>query len=605
MTRQASNNFRGLVPLLDPVRAEQPYCVDGRNFMVRTDGVQSAFGFRCFLAQPGAIPTSKTIDGRLPGLQGVQSLRSIFGTIYYCTRNGIFSYHERERWLHPHWWYEESTKYIHPWTYALVGSVEYFATKGVNIIAHSVTEDFWYELADSSDTTSICECGGRLVVVTEELIKWSAVANGEDMAPDPDTGAGFQVLYSAGQICYSYGDGVLTYTANGIFRSALTNSAVVFRHLPFYGNEFVPFNPWCVVEMPDNTQVFLTDHGFYITDGNKAPELWQPLMSEFFADLQELVEPAPFSTAIRLTSLQKERIIAVSIVPFDTQNPWLFEDAWIYHTRTDQWGSLNRFHYGLLEYSFLLGEFLGNHAGFIDEHGDFNLFTHESSINDYATAQPVNHDILDFRQSRAGGQRRVGSDIVMDATVAVYSEPEVTSLRNIAGLYGINMEEIVPGTDVIESTVLDSNTRLGPFRLTDIEEISRLYELDEIIVHSGRVVTDSFDDYNKPFDRAIFIDFNLLNGEEDYGQSSAITAQYHLDVFPTIDGKTAQPINYPLKHVEDFKEGTSRRFVLGTQGIYHFLDFSVVVPGGNYSIQTTELSLMPRGILIGAGMTNA
>ena len=384
--------FRGLLPGIDRKRVPEPFVVSGRDFIVDVDGPVAALSrdwiFYRQIDEPRGIQTLDTIDK---------------DDKYYMTADAICKYDVTTRQLYPVF-HHATRQDFWPWSMGIVGNIQYFANPEVGLLSYNPSNGAW-QLVTGANIPAIvyacCESFGRLVLLGDTLIHWSAIDDGTNsgFTPSTVTGAGFQVLSILSSrtqplMVLPYTFGFLTYTGDGVIRSEITNAANPFRHKVISGRHKI-LNPWCVVQISEGEteqHVFCTARGLYVTDGLKQPELWQPLMSEYlhrniFPAMSKNIE----DNTVRLSYSFEEGFFMVSIAE-DSRNS-IYSKAFILYL--EEWGVYSSTHTGFGTVYMNAGPDPGFYFGVFDVEGTMFRFSKSDHIRYYP---PADLWLVDYRK---------------------------------------------------------------------------------------------------------------------------------------------------------------------------------------------------------------
>lgn len=368
-TRVEVAQFGGLTPALDRKQVAEPSVVDGKNFTFTAEGPKNAFAADYFSYQ--SIGPAKLI----------QSFE-IADKFFYFSTDAVYSFDDvNDIWV-PEFVFGASYTELFPWSRALVGGVYYFIKAGSPLLSFNPNTQTWTSVDAGtnnipSGAVQVTQSGGRLIILGSASVAYSAIDDGTDLLPDPGTGAGFQSLGIVGGGeplgVREVSDGFITYTTEGTLHSQVVDSIVPFRHLPLSQNIF-PINPWCIVDIEKRRHIVLTDTNFWNVR-NRQPELWQPLMAEYFREtLFKRYNPA-LNAIYALFYIPEDEEFFVS---FSTsERPLEFNDSYVLKIQLDKWGFFNRHHHQILRLQSLSVSAGKNTSGFttnIQEIGYVKVF---------------------------------------------------------------------------------------------------------------------------------------------------------------------------------------------------------------------------------------
>lgn len=546
MPRLPVPEVAGLNPILAPVRAQEPYVIDGRNFMITVDGIEESFVYENLLAFNTADPPVAT--NRLAKPHGAQSIRVPGGATYLCTQDGIYTFNPVTKVLTRVYQIMTPPSTVFAWTHAHVGNFDYFARRDVGLISHNRTDDTWATETGDEATTAIacCESGGRLITLTRALVNWSAIGDGKSRATSTTTGAGFQLLNHEGVICLAFNRGFLIYTEGGITRAEITQNVIPFRILPFAAYDIRPLNSFCVVRWLNNLHVILTRQGLYVTDGIQPPQVWEPLMSEYLQSqiLQAGVGETNFQMALT-ASLERQRLF-VSLRARGAP-PNIFTHAFVLDPVVNHWGQMGIEHAGVFEFVYAPSFDLASLGGFLSRDGNVCRFTEDAYNRDFTEESP-------------------------------------TTL-----------------VDVARSSFVE----IGPFRAVSQERPDKLSEMQALILIVGFSETDNeCESYGicpgavtRTEDYGDCVDSDADDKCEDYGICPTGTAKPLVSVRSTIDGQS--PFNEVQAQTHPaFDQGNYCQYVMNSQGLYHNVRLTTDPVTGPYAIKLFEMTINEAGVVI-------
>jgi len=347
MARLEANSIKGLIPALDRKKVTQPFVVDGKNFIVDVEGAKSGAG------------ADQTAENFLAEPRYTQSFITDADTkAWIFTQGAILRPYYDEQQLEPVYVFTEPVE-KQPWSHALVGGKHYFARRDVGLIEYDPLTDAWLIVdgvtygANIPDNIVACtESDGRLVVLAQGLVAWSTVDDGSDFALSTATGAGAQSLsilgsYSLDSVIgiYKVVDGFITMTRDGMMKSTITRTIIVFRHRVL-SKKYVPVNAWSVVQDRDDSIIYLAIDGLYKTEGD-IPKLWQPLMSEY---LRIHILDVASDTSEGIFKLQYLLNRDYLIVHYaENAQKGIYTKAWMLAIKIDEWFSFDEVHTSICE----------------------------------------------------------------------------------------------------------------------------------------------------------------------------------------------------------------------------------------------------------------
>lgn len=349
---------------IDVKQITKPTVVDGRNFLVDINGPYSAFG--------GDLLTSD----RFAQAVTVQSFR-VGERMLYLTEDGIYEYSVAARALVLRVGFAPALPLNACWTRAQVGPVHFFARKGAGLWCYNPALNWFYQVIGEFIPVDLISCAGlagRLLLLSESFLHWSAFDDGVDFAPDVGTGAGFQSLSLVGSnpkgmIATDFA--VFTFLSNGVMETTAINSPLVFRHSRARWSQ-TPLSPWCLTEVGKGKALFLSAEGLYEITQEGTKE-FAPLFGEFlsrkflprFADSVNL--------PVRLAYLESMRTLFLSVNTVGFGHKYAY--AWANYLPRNEWGRFDRQHTSLIEWQATPSTLNAFRGAWTDFSGDIRLFT--------------------------------------------------------------------------------------------------------------------------------------------------------------------------------------------------------------------------------------
>lgn len=366
--------FKGILPALDRRQPTDKFVLDGQNFLIDAEGPYSAFGTQIVTQSRIRNPE----DANTFRVQTENFLFTADAVLKYDTVSGIF---------YPIFTFPINNTDF-PWSQAVVGGVHYFAKKNSAIFSYNPLTDTWVTVTTNvvSVPHAVTKSGGRLIILGDNDVQWSAIDNGTDLATDIEKGVGIQSLAIVGggnslAILPTF-DGFITYTSTGSMKSELVDSINPFRHFPLTGDQgIIPLSQYTVIETANNEHVILSKTGFYITTG-KVPAPYQPLMSEFFRRQILPAHDLTNATIFKLTFNADRQWFIVSIA--ENEQAFNYTIAYVLYIPRDEWGLFNRPHVGFGELSISEGTLKGFNFGFFDAEGYLHKFVDFPHLEQHA-----------------------------------------------------------------------------------------------------------------------------------------------------------------------------------------------------------------------------
>lgn len=629
--------FKGLQLSVDRKRFPDLYCADGQNFFVDIDGPVSGFGRQWRINEAIASPL------------GAQSLKNITeDNVYYFLNDCIAQWDETTRTLLPVYRHTARTT-LWPWTRAVCGDVIYFCNKDIGIVYYDAVSGVFAQLVSAhlpETPLAICTVGGRLYILGETFVVWSAIDDATDtgLAPSTSTGAGFQSLSilsarSRPVMCLPYADGVLVYTSVGIMKSELReNTPNPFRHRILSRAHRV-LNPWAVVSLVDDTRsasevhVLMTPKGLFQTTGRELPVPWQQVASEyFFRTLFPTLDIATReSMTVRLDNSPLSGWLSVAVSQDGPAGT--YTKTFVHYPTTDDWGVLNRTHVGFVEFVYEEEFFYGTVDGF----GSIATFEASDTERVFPVATDWQFEMpfpFDVPAQYAG----LGAVSIMPSTVVVTARDMrfVTQAGVWDTAYEISThlsDELIDASadqnavrddaPYIFSAAFDSRTALirigvttltwadesldsyvllGPIRLPENPQIATdmLTQLQymQIDMVAGNI-NDTTEDY-LDYQSELIVDWNTETGNEDWGQTASAGSQYHPEFVGTLDGYSVwMPNNVDqLLEPELIEDADATRQYAGVvSGMYLFLKINADEVGESFHLKHLRYTLTTAGRL--------
>ena len=361
---KTSADFQGLSPAIDPRRIQQPHIIDARNVLIDGDGPKSYFGSEFFSYQ------------KLANAKFTKSVR-IDQRSFILGAEGIFEFNNTEFVYDILYEFATTITNSHPWSTAFVGNKYYFAHPQAGLIEFNPLTETFTEITGPlvpNTIYGITESNGRLIILSEDTVQWSALDSGTDLTPSLATGAGAQglaIIGGTGIRVAAVVTGFLTFTSQGILKSEFNNSAAVYSHRPLTIDQTL-LTPHSLIEIEPDTAVFLSRTGLWTTRGD-APKEYAPLMSEYFR--QSLV--TQFDTSIKdIFRLDYSRDLQILFLSIGSESePNVYPQTYAnYLPIQDKWGVFNEKHTGFLDVYVPSGPFRGFNFGYMCPDGYIHLF---------------------------------------------------------------------------------------------------------------------------------------------------------------------------------------------------------------------------------------
>lgn len=366
-----ATQIKGLLPSLDSRRVNSPHIIDGSNFMVGIDGPSSSFA------------STEIFDKALALPEFFQSFRTDAQTdSWFFLREGIFKPDLESGNLIPVFLYGGyDTTYYYPTTHDIVGGKHYFANPFIGLVQYDPLADSWTSISGGSVPSGIVTCvqvGARLVVVAPGIIAWSSIDDGTDFVPSTSTGAGFQSLSIVGSSAwqdiigiYRTVQGFLVFTKSGTVQGKLLTGIVPFSVKPIKFRRF-PINPWAVTQYTNDTLIFLSDQGLFMTDGTKL-EPFNEILGNFMRD--EVLPNLSFSGEgfVALEYISSLNWLFIMFSQSGTRG--YYDRAYVVDMQTQEIGVFDKTFTGICELVFSDSIYKGLNAGYVDIEGSVFVFT--------------------------------------------------------------------------------------------------------------------------------------------------------------------------------------------------------------------------------------
>lgn len=622
--------FRGLQPGIDRKRVPDAYVVEGENFLVDVDGPVSIFGKRWQIFDSIEEP------------RGIQALDDgPEEDLYWCLHDSINVWEPATRQLVPVFEHPQRVEWW-PWTRARVGTFIYLCNKEIGLIRYCTTACLWQAVTGSNvppDPIAVCESGGRLVILSNEFITWSAIDDGSNagLAPSTATGAGFQSLSIISSnpralMVLPYSGGVISYARAGVLRSELRETSPnPFRHRVISRTHPV-LNPWCAIVLPSvgdseepESHLFLTPRGFYTTDGRERPKMWQPLLSEYFhRQVLPRLQHADFNRmSVRLGRLFQDNAVTVSVS--EDSRSAIYTHAWVVYTPTGDVGNYAQGHTAFVPF-IKDGEY---ESGVVDVNGIMWSFTFTA----FDLAYPAETLwTVDFRlptESWPAIFRGISAESLLGThmtlmtespenfvTAAVYNTrttvfrgespavldtPYEAAIGDTASVWFTDINRVARAVDEGVPQPLNASILVGPLKLPGAEPlpaVDTLLQTQSIIVgmlEGG--IADEIRDYLTT-DTDVIEDWNVLDGQEDWGQLAGDVTNYTVHLQGTLDGYRVWQVDGVPQEISPElakSEGRTQHMVGVVAGQYLFLRVTTDVLGESFHLKHLKASVTSAG----------
>lgn len=386
-TEQTWNKFQGLLPAVDAVQPQAPFVVNGANFMLDVQGPYSTFYSRIMTYAQLAIPA------------GSFTFRTQ-NDLIIATTGCILRYDSTTMRYYPVYTFNDPG-IIWPWSFANIDNKYYLTKKGIGgVLQYDALANSWTLLTSFMPTgvVGLCSAYGRLIVLGDSDVAWSAQDDGTNMVPDLTSGAGFQGTSLVGGAGYPIAvlettDGFITYTAKGCMKSTFVNAVgTPWQHTVLTKN-YMPLSPFLAVQTADLEHIILDRKGLFSTNGAQF-QPYAPMFSEYLQKtLLKNLGPIVNYPVLQLYWYDSAKFLFLSVA--SQASPQLFSKAFVYYSNVDGWGSFDQFHYGFGELNNTSSPNIGYNFGYLDTFGYYRLFIDDAIIeakpdkNAYYFYQPV------------------------------------------------------------------------------------------------------------------------------------------------------------------------------------------------------------------------
>lgn len=628
---QEYRQFKGLIPLIDRRRIEEPYVVAGDNFLVDADGPVSAFA------------RSWVLYNAIDDARAHQTLKSIDEQdTYHFASNAICLYDTDSRQLYPV--YVHTTRVaFYPWTRAVCGGVLYLCNPEVGIVYYNPVTGYWGLLSGvnvPATPYAICESYGRLVILSQSYVTWSAIDDGTNsgLAPSTVTGAGSQglsILASKATplMILAFEAGVLVYCKQGILRGEFVQSTNPFRWFTI-SREHSLLNPWAICLYGDanhQAHVFLTHRGLFLTRGER-PELFESAMSEYlhkqvFKDLAH--NNTEFTTALAYDT--DTGWLSLSIA-FDSRER-VYTGAYVFYQPSGEWGFMSRTHTSFTSVALNGGAFLGMWYGMCDSNGTVWRFTSGDADEMYPETDIWQVDVSTYFDlpSIFNGSTGVFSDlgVMTDEDMTFPSRAAIWNIHYqldelfdpLADLVDPD-DTMVPGPPDIYSTVsssedtmitvaaavvessqapLDAWIQLGPIRIRQDSYGNMITQMQGAIIGSDALSADDSDeDYLLDYSDELLEDWDVLIAIEDWGAAAGDHSEYSVQFIGTLDGyEIWRSGNYEQSVIPALvrQEGRAKYLAGVVSGQYCYILITAYNLGEVFHIKHVRTALLNAGRL--------
>jgi hypothetical protein len=363
----------GALPALDVRASVKPYVIDGRNYLFDIQGPKSGFGSK--IVSQTALTAPKYFKSFRVGTDMI-----------YFGETTAWKFNPTLQVFYAVAHYTSTGTSLGAWTYARIANQHFFCHPSINGVLYCTETEPTMFMHPSgalpSNPIAVAKCFGRLVVVGNATVGWSALDNGLDLTPSLTTGAGFQALSILGGTSITLAevdDGIFVFTTNGILKGIYNGRESVFSWRPF-SNEHTPMNQHGVVKLADGTVIILTRTGFFKTRG-QLPQIWQPVFGEYIRRVVRSYNQSR-KTTFRLTYIESESLLFLSFNPI---HEYLYDSAFVIYLPLEKWGRFNRAHHAITEVFFASGANYGYKMGYVDADGLVSFFNGGDHVEEMPT----------------------------------------------------------------------------------------------------------------------------------------------------------------------------------------------------------------------------
>jgi hypothetical protein len=639
------NKFRGLLPALDRRQVQEPFVLDGSNFLMSLQGPTSAFGSRFYSYKRISHP---------------EILQPIFinDDVFIFTENAVYHDDLTLQTFAPSYTFPENLT-AWPWSVAFVGGKYYFAKKGSGLIEHDEVADSWRTLSDPAIPAGLVACtqaGGRLILLGTAIVAYSAIDDGADLTPDVGTGAGFQLTAIAGGgpaiAVKEVNQGFITYLTHGMMFSQIIEADVPFRHIPL-ATTTVPVSPFCIVDVEKRSHILLARTGFYLMSSAE-PQIWQPLIGEYVkTSLFQQVSP----TAIGTYKLFFDAIRQFFFISVASNQLFEFDRAFVLYLPGDEWGEFNHRHSQICNLPARLFRRLGHFIDIADtipswlvdicfvgtdgyvreihQASNIEMFTDHASLVYNFTEEDLSHAIendgvwrfpvflyvggtnlldapdntlLQWRQEEFISAESITIDEATELPVVVGNEPysDETFFTDETGFYDYPQLGSILGVqggftrDMLLSYIpqlghLQSEITLGLFRMGDENQIHRTFSIYDFVIGVSELGENTeAEDWNILEDEE---DWNLLGGEEDWGEGIASHSNFSAELIAFADGYTVLEDQVAVLDDAVYKQTNQRfQYTPYLNVFYAGVRIFTVNTNDYYAIKTVEFNTTRAGV---------
>jgi len=305
----------------------------------------------------------------------------------------------------------------HRWSHAYVGYTSYlcFPKKGIFRLTTDALEPY-DAVGVPEEPLAIIENNGRLVIVNQFTISYSAPFDGENLTPELG-GAGFQVIgeLAPGETTavLPFEGGFYVFTEVAAIIAEYVGGDIVYRFDRVNTHE-VPLSNSAWIQMQDGSSVFLASQGLNRVLATGGFEPITPLFNEFLRS-----ELATGTKTVKLFYVAESDMLFVQIM----DGTFYYNHTYVLRVKLDKWGQFNEPHRGIVRVSAE-----PNHIGYMDVNGRVHQFDLDSTYREdtYGVAFPLSSEV-ELGYMRPANDARVADVQFEIQEIIVSIGPKVTS----------------------------------------------------------------------------------------------------------------------------------------------------------------------------------
>lgn len=350
-------------PAVDVRNSEEMHVLGGKNYVFDTKGPKSGFGSRL-------VCGLNSID--MPN--GVVQDVTIAGRTFVCTTQGIYELAENEEsWIQ----HVDFTDLFEPefipfldqqqWSGAYLSDGVYLCHKTYGF--YKLTREGFDKITVSDlagfpeRPICIAETNGRLIVLNQDFVAWSAPSQAERFVPELG-GAGQQRLSDRVTgtpiAVVGFQRGFLVWTTENCLLAEFIGGDTVFRFDRMTTDQ-IPVGPMAIEELPDGSQIICTKQGLYVTANGGEPKDVTPLFNQF---IREFLKREPGIT-VRINYNMEYDHLYVQLRDWTNH----YVRTYVVTVALDRWGEFSERHLGIVRYRDKRGS-----LGYVDQAGVMHKF---------------------------------------------------------------------------------------------------------------------------------------------------------------------------------------------------------------------------------------